>query len=324
MSLELHDTSTANGPNMGWSGIGVFKYASMTSVNNYPLAARPNEIEQNSANGRGYWLFTPETPGDLGDLLESLPDESSFTEVGGIAQGLKTSGSVLVEGAPVSGKSHLVRDLQVAAVVHNVPTFALSTHVNAGKRTGVENIREPLVRFMEHAQYAGGVVILDNVDYLGYKGSSGKARSRSAAEEYARTFQPLVEELIGHPRVTVLGTAHDNRWREGKWTWRDQAIDGPATATLEAFSIRTTFEGKMALVGLAHILRERNLRQSEGMPALDLGSAARIIRMLRANDMADFFHANHLNAHLFLEDPEAALREIDSGRGARYGDANKR
>lgn len=322
MSLELHEAPAINAPHIGWSSATVFKYTSMTSVNSYPLPALPNEIEQDRTNGQGYWLFTPDTPGNLNELLESLPEESSFTEAGAIAQGLKTCGSVLVEGAPGSGKSHLVRDLQVAAVVHNVPTFALSTHVNGGKRNGVENIHQPLERFMEYAQYAGGVVILDNVDYPGYKGNSGKARSRGAAAEYARTLQPIVKELIEHPQIAVLGTAHDDRWRHGKWTWHDQAIDGPATATLEAFSIRITFEGKMALVGLAHILRERNLKRAEDMPALDLGSAARIIRMLRANGMADFFHANHLNAHLFLEDPEAALREIDHGRDARYGNAN--
>lgn len=77
----------------------------------------------------------------------------------------------------------------------------------------------------------------------------------------------------------------------------------------------------MALVGLAHILQARNLARKEGESPITLGKAAQVIRMLHASGRANFFHANHLDVDLFLEDPKAAIDNIEKGRTQRRGKA---
>jgi hypothetical protein len=270
------------------------------------VSSNPIEITANVANGQGYWMFTPRAPRSFGEQAGAMAEYGDFSELGGVISMAAESGSVLVKGAPGSGKSHLVRELQTSAVVHNVPTFCLTTHVNAGKRTGIENVREPLAQFAETIDEGGqGLIILDNVDFLGYKGSSRRA---TPTAEYAEQARALFGELIDDPRFAVIGTAHDDAWREGRWTWDDPRIDVPAREALELFGSQAVFEGKMSLVGLAHILHGRGF---------NLGTAARTIRELRGQDRANFFHANHIDPDAYLADPQAAIAEIEAGRQAR-------
>jgi hypothetical protein len=130
----------------------------------------------------------------------------------------------------------------------------------------------------------------------------------------------VVEELVQDPNLAVIGVAHDDRWRQSRWTWDDPSINGPARRTLEALGRQFTFEGRMSLVGLAHILRARNLAVSgHAENPITLGDAARTVRQLHKTGHADFFHANHLLIPLFLQDPEGALRQLHNGREERYG-----
>lgn len=279
----------------------------------------PEEIQEDKRNGNGYWAYTPTPASPLSEALPALRDYGEFTEIPDIVDGLLYNKAVLVSGAPGSGKSHLVRDIQTGCVLNNIPAFCLTMHVNSGKGQGIANIQPALNEFRDKVrETGGGLVILDNLDILGYRGHS---RSRTKATEYAQDARELVEDLLSDRDVVVLATSHDDEWREGKWAWDDPVIDEPAQAVLEAFPSRFVFEGKMALEGLAHLLRGRNLRRDASHEQISLGQAAQIMRWLAERNRANFFHANHLPVATFMEDPETAIAEIDHGRAVRRGKA---
>lgn len=275
----------------------------------------PDELIEDKRNGFGYWSFTPANGVPLGEGLPEVAKYGDFIEMREVVDELAHNKGVLVAGAPGSGKSHLVADLQTASIVNNVPAFCLMMHINSGKASGLENIKPALKDFTDRAdQTGGGVVILDNLDMLGYR---GKSRTRTRSTGYAQAALPIVKDLLDKPNIAVVGTIHDDAWREGRWTWDDEAIDGPAHAVLEAFPTRLEFEGKMALVGLAHILKLRNAQRSEGQTDISLGRAAQVIRLLHRAGRANFWHANHLEIPLFLENPQAAIDKIEQGRAER-------
>lgn len=279
------------------------------------------EITQDISSGNGYWYFLPEHAQGVATGLSGVAEYGTFSEIPAIVEEAQTYGSTLVQGAAGSGKSHLVRELLTGCVVNDVPCFCLTMQVNASKpREGLGNAQEQLTDFREAVGDNGGVVILDNIDFLGYKGHSRRA---GQSAEYAKGAQEMVAGLLEDPRMTVIGTAHDDIWRQGRWTWDNPDIDEPAKAVLDSFGSRLVFEGRMSLVGLAHILHQRNqvFQAGEvtdpGMRAIDLGTAAKVIRVLRASGRANFFHAQHLDPHLFLSDPKAAIAKIEAGRTMR-------
>ena len=312
------ETSTARLVQDCANGYNVLKYTSMSQPS---FSIGPEDsIESNRGNGEGYWLYTPYEPQPVGQAVAHLSEHSDFTEVEGLSRALAESRTVLIQGAPGAGKSHLVRDLQTAAVASHVPTLAVQVHVNGGKRDGAENLRPVISQFKEIAAQTGGLVILDNVDFLGYRGS----RKRGESRDYAASMEAVVQELVDDPNLVVIGVAHDERWRQNRWSWDDSSIDGPARRTVEAFSRSYGFEGRMALVGLTHILRERNLAETgHADQPVSLDDAARVMRRLHETGHADFFHANHLSIAHYLSDPDAALQQLHHGREDRYGRASR-
>ena len=279
------------------------------------------EIQENKRNGYGYWMHLPLPAAPLSETLSALRNFGTFTEIPEIVDQLTWSKGVLVKGAPGSGKSHLIEEIQTGCILNNLPAFRLSMHINSGKVTGIENVRPFIEEFQDRVKVTGGgLVILDNLDILGYK---GKSRSRTRSTEYAQEALPFVEEILETPYLVVLATAHDEAWREGRWIWQDPAIDEPARAALEAFPAQFAFEGKMALEGLAHILYLRNKARSEGTDSeeITLGQAGQVMKMLEASGKANFFHARHLDVGVFLKDPEEAITQIDHGREVRRGRA---
>jgi hypothetical protein len=292
----------------------------------------PGEILENPRNGNGYWAFVPEEPSSFADHVELMGADGEFLETKEVLDTAFENGSVLVRGEPGAGKSHLVREIQTLAVANNVPVFCLTTHISAGKATGIENAREPFAAFSEAVGEDGeGVVILDNIDYLGYRGTS---RTRGASTKFANAASEFMDELLADGRFAVVGTAHNDEWREAHWKWDDPAIDDKAKEVLDKFDSEVVFEGKMSLMGLVHVIMGKNGKnvaaanaaaaergEDPAVRPINIAQAARVVRGLRGTGRANFFHANHLDPDYYLKDPEAALAKIQEGRDKRTGQA---
>lgn len=266
-------------------------------ANNEPFADR--------SNGNGYWYFLGNPESNVADHLADVAGYGLFLEAPALLSNAQKYGSVLLEGAPGSGKTNIFREIQEASVAYDVSCFGLTMHVNSGKSSGIENVRSHLEAFRQHVAATGGIVLFDNADYVGYKGHS---RRQNAAKRYAAEASGYLGEIIADPNLLVIGSAHDARWRMGHWTWGDPAIDQSAHQFIDSFASRLPFRGQVALVGLVEVMERRGVERAK---------AARVIRGLRLLQMADFFHANHVQPDRFLTDPVSAVAEIEAGRALR-------
>lgn len=271
----------------------------------------------NNKDGYGYWMNTPEGAQSFKDALPQLRNYGQFTELPIVVDELYQHKNLMLVGEPGAGKTHLVRDLQLATLINKVPAFCLSLHINAGKARaiGIENILPQIQAFTKQSKEAGmGLMILENIDFLAYK---GKSRTLAGSLDYARRFKPILEEMVKDENIAVLGVAHDDLWREGRWTWQNEEINDIAQSVLSEFDNRLAFEGRMALEGLANVIFSRNMATTAEDPGISLGQATKLIQELDNIGQADFFHARHLDIDLFLNDPKAALDKINAGREAR-------
>lgn len=108
-----------------------------------------DEIQENKSNGYGYWMSLPPEPSSLEEISSEIAKFSDYTEMPDIVSELVRSRTLLLEGAPGSGKSHLVRDLQTASVLYSLPAFCLALHVNSGHREGIARIKPELETFSQ-------------------------------------------------------------------------------------------------------------------------------------------------------------------------------
>jgi hypothetical protein len=279
----------------------------------------PNEIQENPSNGYAYWAFTPLPAAPLNETLPSIGEyPASFIEMPNIITELIRNRDLLVSGSPGSGKSHLVRELQTACITNNLPTYCLTMHKNAGKKEGISNIRPSLDEFNDKVhETGGGLVILDNLDFVAYKGKRGNPALRQHRAFYAGEAKELVEDLVSNKDLAVLGTIHDDDWRAGRWGWDDPEINEPAQAILDTFPARVYFEGNMALSGLINIIVDRCATTNTGQEPVSYDEAALVMRELRKYGRANFFHARHLDVRTFLVNPNEAIHKIEHGRTER-------
>lgn len=281
------------------------------------LPPSPQEVQENRKNGFGYYMYLPAETQSFSEAIPEL-EKRAFTELPEILEQLKESHRVLLGGEPGSGKSHLISYLLVDCITNSVPVFALNVHINGGSRSGIDNIMPEIEQFRAKSKEAkGGLLILDNIDFVGYK---GRSRGHGESVDYAKAFQPFIDSLFDDDNVYILATSHDEAWREGRWTWSDERIDMPARAVLDTFPVKLDFEGKMALSGLLEVImkREFEYEQKEGRSnKASLGDATKVMLELQSMNRANFFHANHLDINKFLEHPHQAIQEIDQGRNER-------
>lgn len=273
-------------------------------IHNQQRALNSHEIVEDQRNGFAYWQFSPDKPEAIHEGLQGIAEYSGFKDTAGILQQAEQFGSVLIEGAPGAGKSHLVRELQEGAFINNVPAFCLTMHINQGKPEGIQNIHAPFEAFRTVAAETGGLVILDNVDMVGYK---GKSKRGPAVAKYAADTAAFVRDIAADPSLITIATGHDELWREGRWVWNRPDVDIPANEVLDSFGARAVFEGKMTLAGLAGVLHEKGHR---------FDVAAKGVRKMREQGVADFFHANHLDLDAYMADSTAAVTVIEEKRAA--------
>lgn len=260
-------------------------------------------------NGHGVLAVVPENSIDYG-LEFAFQDDTVFPEATDIAlRALKAPAqALLVQGEPGSGKSHLVDDLVLAiGAANNAPAMALSLHIIGGSALGLENARSHLDNFLRRTGDKKSLVVLDNLDYLGYKGS----RRLNRARELARGFDDIVGALLENPRLITIGTVHDPEWRQNQWQWEDAELNTHATHAIEAIGGKPyQFKGALSVSGLVEVV-------TETWPTISEEAAESHIGKLALNEHADFFHARHVDPMLYATDPSAAIKQAEQGRESR-------
>lgn len=251
----------------------------------------------NRRAGHGYEVFIPDS-GEYLDFPDAKPAMPMFTEastIGAIA--LQNSGPLLVEGEPGAGKSHLIDDLTITYGAEvDMPFALLKLHINGANKHGITHFREATEAF--RAQEGQKLVVIDNVDYIGYKGH----RRQALVAEHSRQALETMSELAEDPTVTLIGIAHDDEWREGNWRWpQDHIISGFAQDALKLFTQRHGFEGYLTSHGLEDIATQRHLSED-------------FIAALKYQGLTTYFYASLLDEAAFLHNPEKEMRRIEDIR----------
>lgn len=266
-------------------------------------------VSEDRSNGSGYIRYEPIDPKTIDDVELNLREcvEPRFLEFSTILGKAVTNDSVLLEGAPGSGKSNICQDLVSCSQQFEMPFLRIALHINAGTLRKIDKTQQLLTEFRNKRQRNEGFFILDNVDYVGYKGH----RTRAAAATYAEILVPqFIEIITENNHAVTIGTSHDERWRNNKWKWGDPAIDDPAEALLEAFHSRHKFTGDMSDEALIGLLESRGC---------DTALAQRTVKKLGESGNSHFFMAQHIDLDLMEANPSLAYQQVEEGREKRYG-----
>ncbi len=267
------------------------------------------ELVEDKRNGHGYVMFEPYTPTSPHANEATITGcvSQRFLEIPYVMQKALDAGSVLLEGSPGAGKSNILQDLERCSRLASTPLLRIALHINAGTTRTIEQSVTMLQQYQERFQDIGGMLLLDNVDYGGYKGSK---RTRKNAFEYAEAVLPVLTDTVQSNHIVAIGTAHDDRWRESKWQWNDPLINSHASNLLEAFQSRHDFQGSMTEDSLRELLEHRSG---------NVDTAEKVTRKLGELGLLSFYYGNHVNPDEFISDPEAALNRVEVGRRERYG-----
>lgn len=103
----------------------------------------------------------------------------------------------------------------------------------------------------------------------------------------------------------VLGTAHDDEWRKGRWTWKDPEIDEPAQRVLSAFSEKIVITGELTDFGVQETLAERELHNDEVFHS-----------QIARDGLNTFFFVRHLVPASYMQDAEGEIARIRAVRQA--------
>ncbi len=277
--------------------------------NRYPYLQNDDYYLRDLSNGNGVQMFVPLDARDYGSEI-TYQDATVFPEAQFVVNAAlkRRSQGLLVEGEPGSGKSHLSDDLMFAVgAANNAPAMSLSLHVVGGSAAGLENAQRYVEQFKNRIGDNRGLIIFDNLDYLGYKGHRRANRTR----EFATGIADLVKAVLDNPRLVTIGNIHDPDWRTGQWTWQDDEINNSANRALRMFEGEPyKFEGKLSVLGLVQTVLET-------WPGIPEELAINHVGELAVGGLADFFHARHVDPVLYASAPDKALAQARNGRAAR-------
>lgn len=258
-------------------------------------------------------MFTPHNPSSISDIDQPDVSGSSFEEFPDIFQTLYEGRSVLLRGAPGSGKTNVIRDLEEHCRTLRIPYLTLAVHLNAGTTATVDETRTLLDGYADANRQHGGLLILDNADYIGYKGH----RSAVKAVTYAKTTTHALIRTMGSEGIRTLGTAHSEDWQVNQWRWGRPDIDEAQAALLQAFDTTVVFEGALTTKGVFSILAKKMHDDETRTDAPDVRQMAGDITRYGRN----FHLLNHVDLSVFVRSPLTALHEIDKGRQLRLGNS---
>lgn len=170
--------------------------------------------------------------------------------------------NLLIEGEPGVGKSHLAHDLVIAGSEAGLVTGGIVTHINGGSKRGVSNALDFFDQLRQRSS-GNGLLVVDNIDFFGYSGNSGK-RGYGLAEAHLTVAREIKSMVDDPDDLTVVGVGHTSLWRIHHWGFgerrgdQEDAITPVITDLLLAFDEIRDFEGIISAGVAKHLLRRRH------------------------------------------------------------------
>ena len=169
-----------------------------------------------------------------------------FLEANLILDSLFDQNFLRLEGQPGCGKSEMINLLftESSNQSNDYNVFKLVTHINGGKKDGIENIKEPFEKFLKNCQNIGGLMLIDNIDYLGYKGH----RSVASAKYYSQELAILMNQVFDCSNLKCLATSHCEDWRQSHWLWANehQSINQISQTIIDKFPAVFNYQGNIS------------------------------------------------------------------------------
>ncbi|HEX8226579.1 MAG TPA: AAA family ATPase [Candidatus Saccharimonadales bacterium] len=263
---------------------------------------------EDRSNGNGYREFKPD-PEAAGPATKHGLRKSDhiFKELPAIVRQLHHDGSVLLHGAAGSGKTNLVQDVEHYCELSATPSMRLSVQIAAGKPAQFPHIEAVIADFIEDTDGDQAVFILDNVDYVNYKGH----RSRNRAKAFAVAAVPFLLDAMDEENIQTLGTAHTEQWQQSRWQTDDTEVSELQERLLNAFVSEFEFMGLLSKGGIRKVLGAR--AEEEGIDEDTIDAALEIL----TEPKADFHIVRHVDLARLIENPDAAIDEVRAGREKR-------
>lgn len=258
---------------------------------------------KNLRNGHGYEIILDET--ELASQAMHFPEFASQS-----LETLLTSNSLLVEGSPGSGKSHLAYDIARLACNEGIPALIFHAHINGGSTKGVEHGLRVIDGFVSEFG-PDALISVDNLDYYGYSGAR-QTRRRTVAQKHlavAALLQEVATDSANSP--FLCGLAHNQEWRDNHWLYtshENNPINQSAGSLLDSFAEILHFNG------LVSEEVARQMLQNKFGQVMDDSEIDRVIEEIRnySGGEVSFRYLKHASFSIF-ENPHQELRDIDGG-----------
>ncbi len=104
-------------------------------------------------------------------------------------------------------------------------------------------------------------MLIDNIDYPGYKGH----RSVLNAKYYAQELLVLMNQVLDYPNLKCLATSHHQDWRQSHCLWTDeyQDINQVSQTIIEKFPVVLDYKGNITEYSFFEQLQSKGFKNNK-------------------------------------------------------------
>lgn len=267
-------------------------------------------VYSNKKNGYGIEIIFGRN-----DFSKNMLENETFVEFDPIISIAEQFKAVRVQGQPGAGKSEILSAIHLSAYQAGVSSLFLKSHINGGRHDGLQNIGPLLNEYVKHTRYLGGLILLDNLDFVGYKGK----RTRTSATRYSEEYMKFVELIMHDNSNLVVATTHTDEWRKGNWQWEsDSPITINANQVIDMIEPVFDYGGLVKKDYVLHFLADRIMDEQIVDPMEGYTKAKFVLDYLENQNLDNYKYTKLLNSELIIKgEIQEAIDEIKAGTKKR-------